>query len=126
MAVSLSAPILILDDYNTMIRIIRNLLRQLGFTHIDEASDARSALTKLRERDYQLIISDWDLAPVGGAEMVERLREIERCRQTPVLVVANAPDEEAEAERAGVGGYLVKPFGAQTLRERLERLLGGF
>ncbi len=74
MSVSMTMPILIVDDYNTMIRIMRNLLRQLGFSNIDEASDARTALAKMKTKQYALVISDWSMAPMTGLEFLQHGR----------------------------------------------------
>ncbi len=126
MAVSMTAPILIVDDYNTMIRILRNLLRQLGFTHIDEASDGTTALTKLRAKDYQLVISDWDMAPMSGLELLRHVRAAERHSATPVVMVTKAAAAAEAANRAGASSYLVKPFSAQTLRTKLVSVMGAF
>lgn len=126
MAVSMSAPILIVDDYNTMIRILRNLLRQLGFSNIDEASDGRTALTKLRTKEYALVISDWNMEPMTGVELLQRCRADERTKQTPFVMVANeGGDAINSAERAGAA-CIVKPFNAQTLKAKLVGVLGAF
>jgi two-component system chemotaxis response regulator CheY len=126
MAVSLTDPILIVDDYNTMIRILRNLLRQLGFTHIDEASDGRTALTKLGAKNYQLVISDWDMAPMNGLELLRQVRGVERYRETPVVMVTKEAAAAQIADRAGASSYLVKPFSAQTLKTKLVGVMGAF
>ena len=120
MAVSKSMPILIVDDYNTMIRILRNLLRQLGFSNIDEASDGRTALAKMKSKDYALVISDWGMEPMTGVELLERVRADERMRKTPFLMVANDNDVELDAD------CIVKPFNAQTLKTKLVSVLGAF
>jgi two-component system chemotaxis response regulator CheY len=123
----MAMPILIVDDYNTMIRILRNLLRQLGFTNIDEANDGGAALAKMRAKDYALVISDWSMAPMTGLELCQRVRADARLGQTPFVMVANDPGEGAEAERrAGASTYIVKPFTAQTLKSKLVPVLGAF
>lgn len=127
MSVSMQMPILIVDDYNTMIRILRNLLRQLGFSHIDEASDGRTALTKLRAKDYGLVISDWNMEPMTGMELLRQVRASERYRDTPFLMVANDNGDSLDAaRRAGASSYIVKPFNAQTLKSKLEGVIGAF
>lgn len=127
MSVSMTMPILIVDDYNTMIRILRNLLRQLGFSNIDEASDGRTALAKMRAKDYALVISDWSMAPMTGLELLQRVRADERTAQTPFVMVANDSDEGVTAEgRAGASTYIVKPFTAQSLKSKLVPVLGAF
>jgi two-component system, chemotaxis family, chemotaxis protein CheY len=126
MAASLSMPILIVDDYNTMIRIMRNLLRQLGFTNIDEACDGRTALAKMRAKDYALVISDAHMAPMSGAELLRRVRADERTKATPVVMIANDNDEGETQGRAGASSYIVKPFTAQALKAKLEPVIGAF
>lgn len=126
MAASLSMPILIVDDYNTMIRILRNLLRQLGFTNIDEACDGRTALAKMRAKEYALVISDTHMAPMSGAELLRRLRADERTKTTPVIMIANDNDEGETQGRAGASCFIVKPFTAQSLKAKLEPVIGAF
>ena len=91
MAVDLTKPVLVVDDYNTMIRIMHNLLKQLGFEQVDDANDGSSALAKLRKRDYGLVISDWNMIA---------------------------------AKKAGVSNYIVKPFNAQTLKNKIDAVFG--
>lgn len=127
MAVSMSAPILVVDDYNTMVRILRNLLRQLGFSNIDEANNGASALTKLRAQPYQLVISDWNMAPMTGAELLQRVRADDRLSGTRfVLVGAEDADAMRRASRAGADAFLAKPFNAQSLKQKLTGVLGAF
>ena len=125
MSVSMTAPILIVDDYNTMIRILRNLLRQLGFTNIDEASDGRTALAKMSAKNYALVISDSSMAPMTGLELLQRVRADERTAATPFVMVGDGSEDNL-ADRAGVSGCLVKPFNAQTLKSKLVPVLGAF
>ncbi|MGQ0531458.1 MAG: response regulator [Caulobacteraceae bacterium] len=124
MSVSMTMPILIVDDYNTMIRIMRNLLRQLGFTNIDEANDGAAALAKMRMKDYALVISDSHMRPMTGMEFLQRVRADERTAQTPFVMVAN---DNAEGEEArGASTYIVKPFSAQALKSTLVPVIGAF
>ncbi|MBX3511653.1 MAG: response regulator [Hyphomonadaceae bacterium] len=123
--VSMSMPILIVDDYNTMIRILRNLLRQLGFTNIDEACDGRTALAKMRAKEYALVISDSSMAPMTGVELLQRVRADERTASTPFVMVGDSSDENLAA-RAGASSCLTKPFNAQTLKAKLVPVLGAF
>ena len=126
-AVSMSMPILIVDDYNTMIRILRNLLRQLGFSNIDEACDGRAALAKLRQKDYALVISDWSMEPMTGIELLQRVRAEQRTHALPFVMIANDNDGSANAaDRAGASTYIVKPFTAQGLKTKLVSVLGAF
>jgi two-component system chemotaxis response regulator CheY len=122
MAVSMSMPILIVDDYNTMIRILRNQLRQLGFDNIDEASDGHTALAKLNSKDYALVISDSGMEPMSGADLLARVRADARTRATPFVMVAN--DNEVLAEEASA--TIVKPFNAEMLRSQLAPVIGAF
>lgn len=123
--VSMSMPILIVDDYNTMIRILRNLLRQLGFTNIDEACDGRTALAKMRAKEYALVISDSHMAPMSGVELLQHVRADARTCATPFVMVGDGADENAAVD-AGASGCLAKPFSAQTLKSKLVPVLGAF
>ena len=127
MSVSMSMPILIVDDYNTMIRILRNTLRQLGFSNIDEASDGRTALTKMRAKDYGLVISDWNMEPMSGLDLLTQVRSDERHKATPFVMVANDTGEDTGlADTSGASTCIMKPFNAQALKTKLEGVLGAF
>jgi two-component system chemotaxis response regulator CheY len=117
-----SMPILVVDDYQTMVRIIRNLLKQLGFEDVDEASDGSEALNKMRERRYGLIISDWNMAPMTGYELLKQVRADRDLHSTPfIMVTAESKTENViAAKRAGVNNYIVKPFNAQTLKAKID------
>lgn len=122
-----STPILIVDDYRTMLRIIRNLLTQLGFTHVDEATDGPAALAKLRTGRFGLVISDWNMEPMSGLELLRKMRGDPALRDLPFIMITadRKPAKVAEADRAGVSGYIVKPFNAETLRNRIAGALAG-
>ena len=122
MAVDLSMPVLIVDDYNTMVRIIRNLLRQLGFEHIDDANDGSEALAKMQERKYGLVISDWNMEPMTGYDLLQQVRSSPDLATTPfIMVTAESKTENViAAKKAGVSNYIVKPFNAQTLKSKIE------
>ena len=122
MAVDLSMPVLVVDDYNTMVRIIRNLLRQLGFEHIDDASDGSVALEKMRARKYGLVISDWNMEPMTGYDLLKKMRADPELGRTPfIMVTAESKTENViAAKKAGVSNYIVKPFNAQTLKNKIE------
>jgi len=126
MAVDLSIPVLVVDDYNTMVRIIRNLLRQLGFEHIDDASDGSAALEKLRQRKYGLVISDWNMEPMTGYDLLKKMRADPELGRTPfIMVTAESKTENViAAKKAGVSNYIVKPFNAQTLKTKIEAVFG--
>lgn len=122
MAVDLSMPVLVVDDYKTMVRIIRNLLKQIGFEDVDEASDGAEALAKLKERQYGLVISDWNMEPMTGYELLKQVRDDSALNALPfIMVTAEAKSENViAAKKAGVNNYIVKPFNAQTLKSKIE------
>jgi two-component system chemotaxis response regulator CheY len=126
MAVDLSMPILVVDDYQTMIRIIRNLLKQLGFDDVDDASDGSAALSKLKEKKYGLVISDWNMEPMTGYELLKEVRADDHLRTTPfIMVTAESKTENViAAKKAGVNNYIVKPFNAQTLKSKIDAVFG--
>ena len=122
MAIDMSMPVLVVDDYNTMIRIIRNLLKQLGFDDVDDASDGSAALAKMREKKYGLVISDWNMEPMTGYELLRQVRSDDALRTTPfIMVTAESKTENViAAKKAGVNNYIVKPFNAATLKTKIE------
>ncbi|MGB9366739.1 MAG: response regulator [Xanthobacteraceae bacterium] len=122
MSIDMSMPVLVVDDYNTMIRIIRNLLKQLGFEDVDDASDGSAALTKLRGKKYGLVISDWNMEPMTGYELLKEVRSDPGLAKTPfIMVTAESKTENViAAKKAGVNNYIVKPFNAQTLKTKIE------
>ena len=126
MAVDLSMPVLVVDDYNTMIRIIRNLLKQIGFQDIDDAADGSAALARMREKKYGLVISDWNMEPMTGYELLRHVRADENLRAMPfIMVTAESKTENViAAKKAGVSNYIVKPFNAQTLKTKIEAVCG--
>ena len=128
MAVDPNMPILIVDDYKTMLRIIRNLLRQLNFTNIEEATDGSMALRKLREKDFGLVISDWNMEPMTGFQLLKEVRADAKLKNIPfVMITAEAKTENViAAKRAGVSNYIVKPFNAETLKGKLVTVIGDF
>ncbi|MGL5448521.1 MAG: response regulator [Rhabdaerophilum sp.] len=122
MAFDAGTSILVVDDYQTMVRIIRNLLKQLGFENVDEASDGSEALSKMREKRYGLIISDWNMQPMTGYELLKQVRADRDLHSTPfIMVTAESKTENViAAKRAGVNNYIVKPFNAQTLKSKID------
>ena len=126
MAVNPTTPILIVDDYQAMVRIIRNLLQQLGFQQVDEAHDGEEALAKLQQRAYGLVISDWNMEPMSGLELLQRVRAHPVLKNVPFIMVTaeNRDDRIAMARAAGVSGYVVKPFNADTLGQRIASVIG--
>jgi two-component system chemotaxis response regulator CheY len=122
MAADASMSILIVDDYNTMIRIIRNLLKQLGFENVDDANDGSSALAKMREKSYGLVISDWNMTPMTGYDLLREIRSDPVLRATRFIMVTaeSKTDNVIAAKKAGVDNYIVKPFNAQTLQHKIQ------
>ena len=128
MAVDMGMPILIVDDYKTMLRIVRNLLKQLGFNNVDEATDGAMALEKARSSKYGLIISDWNMEPMTGYEFLKEVRADNQLKDTPFIMVTaeSKTDNVIAAKKAGVNNYIVKPFNAATLKTKLVAVLGDF
>lgn len=122
MALDASKPILVVDDYKTMTRILRNLLKQLGFEDVDEASDGKEALAKLKERQYGLVISDWYMEPMNGYDLLREMRADQTLAKTPFIMVSaeSKTDNVIAAKKAGVSNYIVKPFNAATLKGKIE------
>ena len=128
MAVDLNMQVLIVDDYKTMLRIIRNLLKQLGFNNVDEAMDGSEALQKLRAKDYGLVISDWNMEPMTGIQLLREVRAYKRMQNLPFIMITaeSKPENVIAAKQAGVSNYIVKPFNAATLKQKLTSVLGPF
>lgn len=128
MAVKKDMAILVVDDYKTMLRIIRNLLKQLDFNNVDEATDGSEALKKLRDKDYGLVISDWNMEPMTGLQLVREVRSDKKLKKLPfIMVTAESKTENVvAAKEAGVSNYLVKPFNAETLKQKIASVLGDF
>ncbi|BBA34334.1 chemotaxis protein CheY [Methylocaldum marinum] len=116
--------ILVVDDFSTMRRIIRNLLRELGFNNIFEADDGQSALPKLQSGGIDFLITDWNMPGMTGIDLLRTVRADPNLAQLPVLMVtAEAKrDQIVEAAQAGVNGYVIKPFTAATLQEKIEKI----
>jgi two-component system chemotaxis response regulator CheY len=126
MAVDKSMSVLVVDDYKTMIRIVRGLLDQLGFKNIDDAMDGATALQKIQQNDYGLILSDWNMSPMTGYELLKAVRADPRTVSTPfVMITAEAKTENVVAARqAGVNNYIIKPFTLAVLKQKLTTVLG--
>lgn len=126
MALDKSTNILIVDDYKTMLRIIRNLLRQLEFNNVEEATDGAEALAKLRGGQFGLVISDWNMAPMTGLQLLQEVRADGRLKALPfIMITAESKTENVVAAKAaGVSNYIVKPFNAETLKEKIEKVMG--
>lgn len=128
MAVDKNMNVLIVDDYKTMLRIIRNLLKQLGFNNVDEATDGSMALQMLRVGNYGLIISDWNMEPMTGLQLLREVRADAKLKSIPfIMVTAESKSENViAAKEAGVSNYIVKPFNAETLKTKMSSVLGDF
>lgn len=128
MAVDKNMKIIIVDDYSTMLRILRNLLRQLEFDNVDEATNGSDALQKLREGTFNLIISDWNMQPMTGLELLKEVRADAKLKHIPFIMVTaeSKTDNVIAAKQAGVSNYIVKPFNAETLKSKMSSVLGPF
>ncbi len=128
MAINKDMAILVVDDYKTMLRIIRNLLKQLDFGNVDDAIDGSEALKKLREKEYGLVISDWNMEPMTGLQLVREVRSDKKLKKLPfIMVTAESKTENViAAKEAGVSNYIVKPFNAETLKQKMVSVLGDF
>ncbi|CAG0123885.1 Chemotaxis protein CheY [Rhodocyclaceae bacterium] len=115
---------LVVDDFSTMRRIVRNLLKELGFTNVQEAEDGAEGLNKLRAEQFDFVVSDWNMPNMTGIDMLRAIRADEKLKHLPVLMVTAEAKREniIEAAQAGASGYVVKPFTAATLDEKLKKI----
>jgi two-component system, chemotaxis family, chemotaxis protein CheY len=127
MPLNFNMPVLVVDDYSTMLRIIHNFLAQLGFADVDGAGDGSAALQMMHEKHYGLVISDWNMAPMTGYELLREVRADGGLSRTPfIMVTADGSREyEVQAKQAGVSDYMLKPFNAVTLRSKIESAFHG-
>ncbi len=116
--------VLVVDDFPTMRRIVKNLLKQIGFENIDEAEDGMMALQKLQKDKYGLVVSDWNMPNMEGIDLIRKIRQDAALKDTPFLMVTAEAEKEKviEAIKAGVDNYIVKPFTAEVLKEKLEKI----
>ena len=128
MAVDMNMTILIVDDYKTMLRIIENLLKQLGFKNVQQATDGSMALRMMRDTNFGLVISDWNMEPMTGLQLLKEVRADEKLKNVPfIMVTAESKTENVvAAKEAGVNNYIVKPFNAETLKMKIVSVLGQF
>jgi two-component system chemotaxis response regulator CheY len=121
-------PILIVDDYKTMLRVLRNFLLQLNFDNIEEATDGSMALQKLRQQDFGFVISDWNMEPMTGIQLLREVRADDKLKHLPfIMITAESKSENViAAKQAGVSNYIVKPFSAETLKSKMTSVLGKF
>ena len=115
---------LVVDDFSTMRRIVRNLLKELGFVNVQEAEDGVQALSKLRSESFDFVVSDWNMPNMTGIELLRSIRGDAKLKHLPVLMVTAEAKREniIEAAQAGASGYVVKPFTAATLDEKLKKI----
>lgn len=128
MAVNLEMNVLIVDDYKTMLRVIRNLLSQIGFKNVDEATDGGQALECMKHKKYGLIISDWNMEPMSGLDLLKAVRGSPEGASIPFIMVTaeNKVENVVAAKQSGVSNYIVKPFSAETLKTKIASVLGDF
>lgn len=128
MSVDKNMNVLIVDDYKTMLRIINSLLRTIGFVNVDEATDGTMALDMFQKKNYGLVISDWNMEPMSGLELLKKVRALNDNKDVPfIMVTAESKTENVvAAKQAGVNNYIVKPFNAETLKSKLSAVLGDF
>ena len=123
----LNMKVIIVDDFATMRRILRNILKQIGFTNVSEADDGKTALKELKKEKYDLILCDWNMPEITGLELLNKIRSDDNLKKLPfVMVTAEAhKDNIVEAVKSGVSSYIVKPFTAETVSEKLNKIFGG-
>ena len=128
MAVDMNMKVLTVDDYETMLLILANPLRQLKFSNIEDAMDGSEALRKLRADNFGLVISDWNMEPMTGIELLREVRGDEKLKHLPfIMITAESKTENViAAQQAGVSNYIVKPFNAETLKGKMVSVLGDF
>ncbi|MBT3306210.1 MAG: chemotaxis protein CheY [Alphaproteobacteria bacterium] len=128
MSVDKNMRILVVDDYNTMLRILKNLLKQLGFNNVDQAMDGAEALSKLNAEKFDFVISDWNMEPMTGIELLREVRASDNLKHIPfIMITAESKTENViAAKQAGVSNYIVKPFNAETLKGKMASVLGPF
>lgn len=116
--------ILVVDDFSTMRRIVKNVLKQIGYSNIDEAEDGADALNKLRSRRYDFVVSDWNMPNMDGLELLKQIRADENLKTIPVMMVTAEAEKDKviTAIKAGVNNYIVKPFTAETLKQKMEQI----
>ena len=126
MAADKSMNVLVVDDYKSMVRIVRGMLNQLGFVNVDDAPDGAAAMALLKEKNYGLVLSDWNMQPVTGLDLLKQVRAEEKTKGTPfVMVTAEAKVENVIAARqAGVNNYVIKPFTLAVLKQKLTSVIG--
>ena len=120
-------PVLVVDDSRTMARLARNLLMLIGFNEVDDVYDGATALARLRERQYGLVLCDWNMLPMTGLQLLQEVRADGKLKSTPfIMITAESKTENViAAKKAGVSNYIVKPFNAATLKTKMEAVFPG-
>ncbi len=128
MAVDMNMNILVVDDYKTMLRILTSLLKQLGFNNVLTAENGQEALQKLHSEDVDFVISDWNMEPMTGMELLREIRGSDKLKNIPFIMATAESKTESilAAKQAGVSNYIVKPFNAETLQKKMASVLGPF
>jgi two-component system chemotaxis response regulator CheY len=130
MSVNTDMNVMIVDDYKTMLRVIRNLLTQIGFKNVDEASDGLQALDLIKRKQYGLVISDWNMEPMSGLDLLKEVRAAneDHIKNVPfIMITAESKMENVVvAKQSGVSNYIVKPFSAEVLKSKITSVLGDF
>ncbi len=124
MPADLNMKVLVVDDMSTMRRIVKNILKQLGFTNLEEAENGQDALGKLKAENYGFVVSDWNMPVMMGIDLLRAIRADEKLKHIPVLMVTAEAQKEnlMEAIQAGVSNYIVKPFTAETMQEKINKI----
>lgn len=122
----LDIKIIIVDDFATMRRIVKNILKQIGFNNIEEADDGATALPLIKTQNFDLIVSDWNMPQMSGLELLKAVRADDQLKDTPFLMVTAEAQKEniIEAVKAKVSNYIIKPFTAETLAEKIKKIFG--
>lgn len=128
MTVDKNMKILLVDDFKTMLKLTGSLLGQMGFKNIEEATDGAMALQKLKENKFDLILSDWNMEPMSGLDLLKNVRAEANLKHIPVILITaeSKPENIIAAKQAGVNNYIVKPFNVNTLKEKLTSVIGQF
>jgi two-component system chemotaxis response regulator CheY len=126
-SMDLNMKVLVVDDFGTMRRILKNILKEIGFTDITEAENGKAALKELKNRKYGLVLCDWNMPEMSGLDLLNAVRADEALKSTPFVMVTAEAQKECiiEAAKAGVSSYVVKPFTAETISAKLQKVLGG-
>jgi two-component system chemotaxis response regulator CheY len=122
MAIDMNMKVLVVDDFSTMRRIVKNLLKQIGFTNIDEAEDGEQAYSKLKSESFGLVVSDWNMPNLDGLGLIKKVRADSKINSIPILMVTAEAEKDRviEAIQAGVNNYIVKPFTGEVLKEKID------